>query len=67
MVVGLVDSLEYRTRLVRAAYLDYLGRPADAAGEAYWLSLLAAGYSFEQVLSWIIGSDEYAGLQTATF
>ncbi len=47
---ALVGSLEYSSRFgmnfdayVKAAYQTLLGRPADAAGEAFWVGRLSAG------------------------
>ncbi len=53
-------STEARTRLVRSWYVNYLGRSAGNGEEQGWVSALQTGATEEQVLSGIIGSDEYA-------
>jgi hypothetical protein len=45
-------------RTVEGWYSKFLGRPADPAAEA-WVQALRNGQQPEQVLSGILGSDEY--------
>lgn len=52
-------SREARTRLVQNWYQTYLGRPAVAGEEQGWVALLIAGATEEDVLSGIVGSQEY--------
>ncbi|NLV55186.1 MAG: DUF4214 domain-containing protein [Acidimicrobiales bacterium] len=47
-------------RLVNALYLDLLGRPADAAGAAFWEGELAAGRTPAEVARALTGTREYA-------
>ena len=39
--MAFLTSLEYRNELVAAADVEFLGRPADAAGQAAWAERLA--------------------------
>ncbi|MGH7746466.1 MAG: DUF4214 domain-containing protein, partial [Candidatus Dormibacteria bacterium] len=65
LAAALATSGEYRrdviggTPTIQGFYLQYLGRPSDAVGAAYWVSRMAAGVSFEQVRLAFIGSPEY--------
>jgi hypothetical protein len=64
------QSQEYRTRLVDSLYVSLLGRAADPAGEAGFVSALAGGQTVEQVKAIILGSTEYyqrAGATVAGF
>src|SRR5262249_22179171 len=58
VTVGIEQSLEARTRLVRSWYQDYLGRPATG-DEQGWVAMLMNGKSEEEVLAGIISSDEF--------
>jgi len=67
VVVALVSSAEYfqnrgggtNQGFLNALYLDTLGRPVDATGEAVWLQDLQQGISRAQVAAAILGSQEY--------
>src|SRR5262249_41145051 len=50
---------EYRTRHVEDLYNSLLHRRSDSEGLAYFVSLLAAGGSDEQVQAMMAGSPEY--------
>ncbi len=65
LAMALATSPEYRTDVIggsigiQSFYLEYLGRPADAAGAAYWASQMASGVTFERVRLAFVGSPEY--------
>ncbi len=59
-------STEARTRLVRSCYVKYLGRNAANGEEQGWVRILQGGATEEQVLSGIVGSDEYANRANAS-
>jgi hypothetical protein len=61
--INFVTSPERRDGIINQLYEQYLGRPADAGGLNYWLSVWAANNGPEQVQAGIIGSLEY--FQTA--
>ncbi len=54
---SIVDSAEYRRRLVRQAYEAYLGRAPDPAGLAFWSEQLRT-QTLTRMRSLILGSDE---------
>jgi Domain of unknown function (DUF4214) len=56
---ALVNSTEYRNDVVTAMYETFLERDTDAGGQAYWVSQIARGMTFEQFQSLLMGSDEY--------
>ena len=62
---ALASTPEYRndviggTSTVPGFYGQYLGRPSDPGGVAFWLGLMAAGGSFEQVRLGFLDSPEY--------
>ncbi|HVX12329.1 MAG TPA: DUF4214 domain-containing protein [Pirellulales bacterium] len=71
VVYGFVTSDEYRGDLLSGIpgdpnnpgwYEQYLHRPVDAAGEAYWVQQMDAGYAQEQILEGILASQEYYNL-----
>lgn len=60
VVAELIErSPEARTRLVREWYAKFLGREARGGEEQFWVFQLLAGRSEEEVLSGILGSDEF--------
>jgi hypothetical protein len=65
LTASLASSAEYRrdviagTSTVPGLYQQYLGRPADPGAVVFWLGLMAAGGSFEQVRLGLLGSTEY--------
>jgi len=65
LAMALASSAEYRsdvisgTPTIQGFYMEYLGRPSDAAGAAYWVSQMAKGMTFEQVRLQFVGSPEY--------
>jgi hypothetical protein len=59
-------STEARTRVVRSWYVNYLGRSALNGEEQGWVTALQSGATEEQILSGILGSDEYASRATAS-
>ncbi len=50
---------EYRSDLVNGWYQAYLGRPADAEADNYFVGLLAGGATDEAVQADILGSAEF--------
>jgi hypothetical protein len=52
-------SAEADDRLVDQLYLQYLGRPADPGGEAFWAGLLQAGHTEEDVIARLLSSNEF--------
>jgi autotransporter-associated beta strand protein len=59
VVLGIEDSLEYRTAQMQALYQAFLGRSADAIGLHDAVSRLADGATWTQVRAAILGSSEY--------
>jgi membrane-associated phospholipid phosphatase len=59
VVLGIENSLEYRTIQVQNLYKTLLRRPADAGGLKDHVALLAAGATVEEVKANILGSAEY--------
>lgn len=59
VVSAIEQSAEARTRLVKSWYLTYLGRPALNGEEQGWVRTLVAGATQEQVLTAILGSEEF--------
>lgn len=55
----IANSAENAAQLIKADYQNYLGRPADPDGLAYWLKQLAAGETNEDVIADFTGSTEY--------
>jgi Domain of unknown function (DUF4214) len=53
-----LTSTEYRTDLIMSDYETFLGRNADPAGLAAWLSAYQAGAKDQEVLAAIFGSPE---------
>lgn len=53
------DSAEAEHDQVNGYYLAYLGRPADAAGLAYWTSVLEQTHHDSLVQAGLLGSEEY--------
>jgi hypothetical protein len=65
VVSGIENSAEARDHLVQSWFLSYLGRPALNEEEQLFVQLLSSGQSEEQVLSAMLGSNEfYARAQT---
>jgi len=56
---GISQSREGRDNLVKSWYVTFLGRQADGSEEQGWVTLLQLGLSEEQVLSQILGSQEF--------
>ncbi|HVS42269.1 MAG TPA: DUF4214 domain-containing protein [Candidatus Dormibacteraeota bacterium] len=52
-------SAEGRSQLVASYYQTYLGRAADAAGLAYWTQAILDGASDEQIVAFVVSSDEF--------
>jgi probable HAF family extracellular repeat protein len=59
VAAGVLHSHEGQTHLVTTWYQTYLGRQPVNGEEQYWVSQLAQGKTDEQVLSGILGSDEF--------
>jgi titin len=58
IAAGIEGSAEARDHLVQSWYATFLGRQAQGGEELGWVGLLA-GQTEEQVLSRILGSDEF--------
>jgi uncharacterized protein (TIGR03118 family) len=56
-----ISSSEYLDDVVKGIYLQFLDRPADAGGLAFWASQLQAGVRDEQIIDAIAASDEDFG------
>jgi hypothetical protein len=56
-----LSSMEYRIDLVQSFYQADLGRAADPAGLAGWVSLLQMGVTDQAVQAGILGSPEAFG------
>jgi hypothetical protein len=52
-------SAEARSRLVGGYYQAILGRSADGGGLAYWTQAILGGASDEQILAFLLSSDEF--------
>ncbi len=65
VAAGILRSREALARLVRGYYGYFLGRAADAAGEALWVGQLGAGSTAEQVAAAFLGSSEFAARANA--
>lgn len=59
VVYDILNSAEARTDLVEGYYKDFLGRPADPGGLAFWVGQLNSGLSDQSVLEGILGSAEF--------
>ena len=59
VVLGFVQSDEYRGGLVAAWYQQYLGRTAEASGIKYWVSQMSRGLHQEDIQNGILASEEY--------
>ncbi|MGH7743851.1 MAG: DUF4214 domain-containing protein, partial [Candidatus Dormibacteria bacterium] len=57
--IGLVNSVEYLSDIVRADYAKFLGRAADADGLAFWVGKMQAGETDEWLEAAFAGSAEY--------
>lgn len=55
----LTHSVEYFSSVVGSDYSQFLGRAPDAAGMAFWDSLMGQGLSDEQLAAQLIGTPEY--------
>jgi hypothetical protein len=59
-VAGIIlQSDEYFARQVRAYYNRFLGRPAGPGEVARWVASLRQGATHEDIISVILGSEEY--------
>ncbi|HVX12953.1 MAG TPA: DUF4214 domain-containing protein [Pirellulales bacterium] len=58
-VQGILGSNEYETHFVQLVYEDFLHRLADSGGLQYFVGLLGAGVSEQQVISVVVSSPEY--------
>ncbi len=59
VVVGINQSTEARTRLVKSWYANFLGRNAAPSEAQVFVGVQSAGISEEQTLTIILGSSEY--------
>lgn len=56
---SITGSDEYRRGLIRAAYVQYLGRTADQGGLDFWLGQLRGGRTITDLEAGFIASNEY--------
>jgi hypothetical protein len=56
---ALTHSAEYYSSIIENAYQHFLGRAADAAGLANWVTAMQNGLTDEQLEAGFIGSPEY--------
>ncbi len=61
VVAGIVYSYEHLARIVDDDYVFFLGRHAEAGGQAFWAGQLQHGARDETIVALIIGSDEFFG------
>jgi hypothetical protein len=59
VVKGIFESTASLDNIVAGFYLKYLGRAADAGGEAYWVSLIQSGSTLESIQAGFISSAEF--------
>lgn len=59
LVADFLGSPEYQAHLIEGIYVNFLHRPADAGGLAFWTAALADGVDEKWVLADFLGSDEY--------
>jgi autotransporter-associated beta strand protein len=65
-VLQLESSTEYRSDVVDALYVKYLGRHADPGGLSFFVGQMAHGMTDEGVASVLIGSPEFFALSGST-
>ncbi len=56
---GILRSTEALDRVIDQYYLEYLGRTADAAGQAYWVDQIQGGMTLAQVQAGFLSSPEF--------
>jgi hypothetical protein len=59
VAAAIFSSLEYRQDLVQSFYQEFLRRPADQGGLNTFVNLLQAGATEQNIIAFIMGSDEY--------
>jgi hypothetical protein len=62
-LAGAQGSLSGQTAFVDTLYEDVLGRAADPAGVTYWVGLLQAGFTRDQVAAGVWASPEHRAVQ----
>lgn len=55
---AITSSDEYRIRMIRSAYRQYLGRNPESAGQAAWLAAMRSGMHIEDMQARILASPE---------
>lgn len=63
---GIVNSAESLTKIITNDYVHLLGRSPEPAAVPYWLNLLNAGVSTQQLQLLIVSSGEYYARQGGT-
>lgn len=59
VVLGIDESIEYRTNTIASWYRSYLNRAPDAGGAQFFLLALESGFTQEQLQAQMLGSPEY--------
>jgi len=59
VVQGIFESTASLDNIISGYYLKYLGRTADAPGEAYWVGLIQNGATLETIQAGFISSAEF--------
>jgi hypothetical protein len=59
VVNGLMATEEFRGVEVDRVFVDFLGRPADPSGKAYWIRSLGSGKTMRTFRAQLFGSNEY--------
>ena len=59
IALGIVASVEALGRQLEADYPYLLGRSIDPVGREGWVALMQRGVRYEEVIGWIIASEEY--------
>ena len=58
VALGFFNSAEYDTDLVESYYQKFLNRPADPGGLSDWVGAMESGFTAQDVMAGILGSQE---------
>lgn len=59
VALAVLRSEEAGNRIIPDYYQRFLGRPADPAGQRYWVASFVGGATIEELIQGFVGSDEY--------